>query len=355
MSTPWSRSRAQVLVPGVLLALVIVVAFGWLATQVRPAPSRPDRTVIVTSGSWEPYVGRDLPDGGPVTRIVVDALAARGYQAEVRWTSWPAGLASTRRGAVAGTFPFVGTAERREDFLVSDPIVDFEYVLFARRVGGELPAVRTAADIGELRVARIEGYEYWPELQSAVRSVTTYATSRDAFEALVRGEVDLVPEGRQSGMALLGSGALAVDRDQIAFLPPAGNPILTATRPLSLLMPRDRGNEQIMDEFNRGLREIRATDVYADATEELESGVSPVEVTLVHAAGSPAVRLRTADGRWLLTPTGTRARVVSWPDAYVEPVSRLPEVAGWLSATLLTGPSAGRLVEVRPQDVEVVP
>lgn len=355
MSTPWSRTRVQVAVPGLLLALAIVLAFGWLASQVRSAPARPDRQVVIASGTWEPYVGPGLADGGPVTRIVVDALAARGYQADVRWTSWPSGLASTRRGSVAGTFPFVGTEERRTDFLVSDPIVDFEYVLFARRVDGALPQVRTAADLAGLRLARIEGYEYWPELRDAAVETVPYATSGDAFEALVRGDVDLVPEGRQPGLALLSSGSLTADREQVDFLPPGDDPLLTATRPLSLLMPRGPGNQEIMREFNEGLREIKGTDVFADAVSELESGVVPVEVSLRDPTGRAAVRLRTLDGRWLLTPAGTRARVVRWPDAYLEPVRSLPRSSERVEAKLLSGPSAGRLVEVRPQDVEVLP
>ena len=355
MSTPWSRTRAQVLVPAALLVLVITLAFGWLATHVRSSPARPDRQVVIASGVWQPYVGPDLDAGGPVTRIVTEALAAQGYQAEVRWSTWGASLSSARRGSVAATFPFVGTSNRRDDFLVSDPIVDFDYVLFARRVHGRLPSLVSAADIHRLRVGMIDGYEYWPELTAAVGASTTFATSRDAFDALARGTVDLVPEGRQPGMALVRSGAIPVDSERIGFVPPRGNPLLGATRPLSLLMPKLPGNESFMDDFNRGLAEVEQTDDYRDAVATLESGVAPVEVTLDAAPGTRGVRLRTSDGRWLLTPAGTTARVVSWPRAFVRPVRRPPSASAWLRVKLLTGPSAGRLLDVRAEDVVVSP
>lgn len=357
MGVPWARSRARVLAPGVIVAVLVIVSLVWVVAGVRSAPARPDRKLVVATGEWAPYVGPDLADGGPVAEIVVSALAAEGYDAELRWTSWPSALGAAQRGAVAATFPFAGTESQRKDFIASDPILDFDYVLFVRREAGQLPDIETADDVASLRVGLIAGYDYWPTLTDALDEVTRYETSGDAFRALARGDVDAVPEGRRPGLSLLSSGELDVDRNDIGFLsPPEDSPapsVLGTTASLSLLMPKLAGSDEVMADFNRGLAQVRATDAYHAAVAALE-GAPAVEVRLTAEARHDGVPLALGNGRWMMAPPGTTARVLRWPAAYTRG-TRSPERASvWLPVKVLTGPAAGRVARVRVRHVEVL-
>ena len=173
-----------------------------LVAWIRPTPVSPARPVVLMTGEWAPYVGADLPHGGPVTQMVSLALRQQGYEPDVRASSWQVATQTAQRGGAMRVFPLVGSRERAADFISSRPLASFQYVLFYDRT--RLPQPPTsAADLHDLRVARIAGYDYWGALDDAVDGFVPFPTSRAAFEALARGEVDLVPEGLLPGQAVV--------------------------------------------------------------------------------------------------------------------------------------------------------
>ena len=193
--TTLSRNRWALWGPPLLLALVISAVLVLIGSRFASTPASPAQPILVASGDWEPFVGPDLPGGGPVAAVVTEVLQRQGYAPEVGFTTWPLALQRTEEQSVVATFPFVGTASRRADYLLSDPLLDFDYRLFVRRDDEVAAAISSAADLETLRVAHIAGYEYWAELVDAVPSFIEYASKEAAFDALASGEVDVVGDG----------------------------------------------------------------------------------------------------------------------------------------------------------------
>lgn len=338
-----------------ILALIAGLGVAFLVRFVSLSPQVPARPVVLASGDWAPFVGPDLRQGGPVAVIVTDVLRRQGYEPQVSYTSWPVALDRAAHSDVLAAFPFIADEERRGDFLVSDPILSFEYVLFySTDRWPEPPPVEGPDDLEELRIGRIDGYAVWPELDAAVTDFVVFDTSEDAFAALDAGEIDLVPEARLSGEAVASSVGLPVDRGSFAVLEAAGASLLATTENLYLLAPRTDEGQRFVDSFNKALAQTRRTALYRSAVTELEQGGQD-EVELVPAADQSLVQLWSdADGgEFSLAPRGARGVVLDWPDGF-ESVVDTPTEVPRARVKMLNGPSAGRIVWVEPGALRLV-
>jgi polar amino acid transport system substrate-binding protein len=342
MSRPrWAR-RLGMLWPSLLLVLLVTVVLVFLVSRLTASPARPLKPIFVVSGDWQPFVGEDLPGGGPVARLVTEVLQRQGYAPGVAFTTWPLAQQRTDDRSVIGGFPFVGSEARRAEYLLSDPLVEFEYVLFVRR-GQQLTG---ADDLRALDVAHIDGYDYWPELEETVTDFVEYPSKEAAFAALASGEVDVVPEGRDSGAAVLSSRSFSGDSSAIVAVEPGDDPLLGSTETMHFMLARTEDNRRFLDEFNRMLAEVKRTDVYDDVMTSLEAGSGADELTLQPVGATGLVVLTDRSGRLLITPAGTRVRVVTWPAAFTQGLDRLPTRPVRVVVKVLDGPARGRVMTV---------
>jgi hypothetical protein len=349
------RSRfLRVLGPAFVVVVVVLGAVWFVAGELRESRATTPRPVLLASGAWAPFVGSDQAEGGPLAVLVTEVLRRAGFTPQVSYSSWPLAESRARTGEAIGAFPLVDSAARRADLLISDPLVEFEYVLFYDR-SRPTPVVTSPADLAGLRIGRVAGYDYWPELEDAVPEFVEYPTSLRAFRALADGEIDLLPEGLLSGQAVLGSPQFAADAGAFSYLD-GESPLVRSTEELYFMMRRSSESAAVMREFDAALASIRTTDAYAQIVEDLTAQGSSAEVELVPADEGGLVDLLSQDGALsLLATRGTRARVLTWPEEFVSavappvgaprPVSSGREAApAWLvEVKLLNGPAQGRV------------
>ena len=330
-------------------SVAIALAGGGFTTQ------RPARPVTVASGSWAPFVGPDLGDDAPIARIVSETLQREGFDPTITYSSWPLALERTERSEVFGTFPFISSAERRQDFLLSDPLIEFEYVLFFNaRARPAPPEVRTAADLDGLRIGKAAGYDVWPALEDAVDQFVTYGSSLEAFRALADGEIDLLPEGLLPGRALIRDPDLRADAADFEVLEAAGNPLLSATETLHFMMPRTEEAARLMSRFDESLAVTKETSLYEDAVAALGTDTEGQTVELAPLDGQGAVEMiDQAAGSTLLAPRGTKALVLEWPEAYVQGAPSAPSQPLVVRAKVLNGPARGRVVLIDARAVRL--
>jgi ABC-type amino acid transport substrate-binding protein len=330
----------------VLIAAIVIGAAAVVVGELREPRRAAPQPVIVSSGSWAPFVDPDLPRGGPLAEVVTEVLRRAGYAPEISYTSWSLAERRALSGESAAVFPLVGSAVRRDRMLVSDRLADFEYVLFFDRSRPQ-PAVATAADLGRLRIGRVAGYDYWPELEAAGTTFVEYETSLDAFRALAAGEIDLLPEGLLSGRALLDSPLFSADAGRFDHLP-GDDPWLHATEGLHLMLaPTDEGRALLHD-FNAELAGFRDTRMYAEILGALAAQPHAVQVTLTGVGDDDLVELLDPDGSvGLLAPRGTIARVLDWPAEFVPGHAGEPGPEPLLVRVKVgNGPAQGRVFHV---------
>jgi ABC-type amino acid transport substrate-binding protein len=329
--------------PVLVLALVVLGSAVIVAIGLRTTPVAPSRPVRVSSGVWAPFVGPELPDGGPVTQLVGEVLRRSGYSPEISYTSWSLAEEQVASGATVGAFPLVGSKSRRAHLLFSDPLIDFEYVLFYDRRKGE-PRITAPADLGALRVGGIAGYDYWADLESAVPRFVEFGSTLEGFRALADGRVDVLAEGLLSGQAVLTDPAFTGDADDFGHLP-GGNPLVHSTQGLYFMMADTAESAAVLKRFNQVLAELRRTDEYRRIVAGLEASASQ-DVALEPVGERGLVELLDATGRLaLLAPRGTRAQVLNWPDAFAG-AAGTPPARILVRVKVTNGPAQGRVLYV---------
>lgn len=86
--------------------------------------------VPLVTGEWPPYVSQALPGQGPITEVVVTALAAVGCRASVQFAPWKRCEWMLAEGKAFGAFPYVRNAAREKTFAFSKAFARFEDSFF---------------------------------------------------------------------------------------------------------------------------------------------------------------------------------------------------------------------------------
>jgi polar amino acid transport system substrate-binding protein len=336
-----------------IFLLVLILSAGYLAIRMVPANNpRPARPIKLATGTWEPFIGPNLEENGPIASIVSETLQRMGYEPELSFSSWSLTLDQTRRAEVIGAFPFISSRGRRELYDFSDPIVEFEYVLFFNTSRIQNPEdIRTAEDFARsnYRFGKVAGYEVWPELASAVTEFREYDTSLDAFRALARGEIDFLPEGRLPGLAIIQGPDILADANQFGILGAPDNSLLWATEEVYFLMPKSNESQKFLNAFNVALAQVKETPLYREVQAQVAGTSSQAEL----------VELRPIPGETYITviaasdettqfhvPLGTRAIVIEWPESYSGQGEMQSGQPIYCKVKLLNGPQQGRVVLV---------
>lgn len=327
---------------------LILVGMGYLAVRVAPdSTPQPARPIKLATGTWEPFVGPSLEGGGPIGQVVAETVQRMGYEPQLSFSSWALTLDRTRRAEVFGAFPFIRSAERDSLYAFSDSILTFEYVLFYHKPRLPNPdAIRSAEDLAAYRMGKVAGYDVWPALDAAVSHFETFETSTAAFRALARGDIDFLPEGRISGLALVRGPDIRVDANEFGFLDATDHPLFGATEGLHFLMPRSREARNFLNGFNAALAAVKETALYREAEAHLREAVPPMEVVELRpipGEAYPTVTPAEGEAAPFAVPLGTRAMVLAWPPAFTPQGTAPP---GRCTVKLLNGPQRGRVVLV---------
>lgn len=343
------QRRLRSLAAALTVAALVFTGFLVIAFAIRgdrPAPVRP---VAVLSGEWEPFVGADLPDGGPVAAIMADILQQAGFSAHLAFASWGAVDQRTAEGSVFGGFPLVASADRLERMLASDPLLSFDYVLFAR-AGSGLPA--SGGDLAALRVGGIAGYDYWDALAAAAGEIQRFDTTAEGFQALARGEIDLFAEGHTSGLVALRDPDLHLDASMFIAVP-SQEPWARSTQSLHFMMPRRPASRDVLDRIDAAIAAVKKGPEYRQMLRAIGPGRGS-ETVVVRDAGTGLVPLGNPDGGNAgFTVPGTRGVVLEWPAGMDGAAADGPDARALVK--LANGPNAGRIVTIAVDMLAVAP
>lgn len=211
--------------------------------------------VRITNGEWPPYLGENEPDYGIASKIVSRAFEHAGYEIEYGFFPWSRSLYMAREGDWDGTAVWLPSAEREEDFHISDPVLVTRYVFFHRRDHDfEWDMV---ADLAGYRIGVTQDYDYGEviELADKLGIADTEPAASDTlnFEKLIAGRIDLFPMDRLVGEHMLRDSFSEADRKTLDWHPKA-----VRQDRLRLLLSREvPENEQRIEDFNKALKDMR--------------------------------------------------------------------------------------------------
>ncbi|HWK19369.1 MAG TPA: transporter substrate-binding domain-containing protein [Microbacteriaceae bacterium] len=328
-----------------IMVAVLIAAGSAVAIVLREQPAAQVRPVLVLSGEWAPYSGPDLDGGGPAIRILTDVLEQSGYSPTVQYTTWAAIEDRLVSGAVFGGFPLASSESRRSELLLSDPLIEFEYVLFIRASDASTAG---AATLDGLRAGGVAGYDYWPELEDAT-AIQRFPTTFAGLQALADGEIDVFAEGRLAGWAAAGDPDNNLDANAFAVLERSAA-WARSTESLVFAMPRRPGNEAVLDQINAAISAYRGGTEHAKHLALLHDG--PAQLVTLDAATGSTVPLRDVSGAIVgMTPSGTAARVLAWPPRSAQGTPSSDDAL--TEVKLIDGPAPGGVYFVAVEDLRM--
>ncbi|UFQ96492.1 substrate-binding periplasmic protein [Pseudomonas wenzhouensis] len=228
--------------------------------------------VRLTNGEWPPYLGEALPHHGVASRIVTEAFALQGV--EVRWEfhPWARSLKMAEQGLRDGSAVWLASPEREQHFHISEPVVESGYYLFHRKIHAF--DWSDVEDLRGLRIAGTRGYDYGDAFQRAEAArelkVTRVTGDEQGLRQLLAGRIDLFPVDKVVGFDLLYQKFSAAERQRLSF---HGKPLRSDS--LHLLLSREvPGNAELMQRFNRGLKQLRDSGKVSQYLLEIQQPLS---------------------------------------------------------------------------------
>ncbi|MGO1118237.1 substrate-binding periplasmic protein [Rhodovibrionaceae bacterium A322] len=185
-----------------------------------PMAAIAQETIRLTNGEWKPYQSEELPNYGPYSEVAQQAFAKVGIDVEFGFFPWNRAMRLVKTGRWDGTFFWVATPERRENFLLSNPVIVLNEVIYYSK--NRPITANKLADFSGLTMGRIHSSAFGGQFDGLIRSgelsVITVPTNETLFKMLASGRVDFVPELINSGYDAINALPSGIDKTQFSHL-----------------------------------------------------------------------------------------------------------------------------------------
>jgi len=216
-----------------------------------------DETVVLTNGEWPPMFSKEFKHGGFGSRVCKEAFALGGVDVRYEYMPWKRGLELARVGQYAGTVGWRKSSEREKYFYFSDPLMTMNTVFFHKK-SLEFDW-NNLGDIATMNVGATNGYGYIDMLRPVIEQnggkLDVASSDIANFRKLVSGRIDIFPCAEQVGYYLLRTKFIAGTADRIRH---HTKPLLGGDLYL-LISKKNKNGQELIERFNRGLKELRAS------------------------------------------------------------------------------------------------
>lgn len=214
---------------------------------------------LVTGDNYAPFSDQNLPEGGLATHLIRYLFEQIDQPVDIEVSGWATGYQAALDGDYAGTFPYIESEQRLEDYLFSDPLFtvsSYAYVDQSSTINASNPE-----DLAGLTLCLPEGFAHGQALNSLLESGSiTRITPSDmpsCFAMLQSGEADFVKINRYVARELLRNAGVA--HSAIRALP---FPVETLS--MHFIAPRNQsGSDALIAQVNRALAELQQDNEYA--------------------------------------------------------------------------------------------
>lgn len=254
--TPCEPPTMQTHLPQAISVRRRTALAGALATVCDALMADTPSVIHISNGEWAPFMGKELPHHGFVSRIVAQAFAMEGVRVEYGFYPWARAYFLAQHGQVDASIGWYRTPERERDFLFSDAVFVESQVLFFLK---EKPvAWKTLSDLRGLNIGAVLGYTYGAEFQDLEErkavNVERTASDEQNLRKLLAGRIDAAVISLAVGERLLRT--LGGDNATRIGL----NPRPVNAGPLHLIFPKEQPRSgDWLRLFNRGLKRLKAT------------------------------------------------------------------------------------------------
>lgn len=235
-----------------LLALLL----GPLVMAPGSAQADAPLSVTLTVHDYPPFIGMDLPYGGLLTRVVVEAFKAADVSVKFERVSSNRAITGVMMGLYDGGFGWAHTPERDRKLLYSETsIYTFRMVFFQRR--DMQVDWNTLADLSKYQIGTTLGDHYSDEFSALhakhLLRVQEAAGDLNNMRKLLLGRIDLFPMEEEAGKMLIQTSLTPAEQARLSYQSKAISAV-----PTYLVLRRDLPNaRELLDRFEQGYRQLQ--------------------------------------------------------------------------------------------------
>ncbi|WP_420546779.1 substrate-binding periplasmic protein [Curvivirga sp.] len=183
-------------------------------------PASGSEIIRITNGEWKPYLSKELPNYGPYSEITKRAFEKVNIEVEFGFFPWNRAKRLAEEGRWDASIIWVSTPERRQSFLLTNPVVTHQEVIYYHK---DRPLkVETLRDFSGLTMGRLQssalGGQFNTLINSGSISVSVAPTNESLFKMLYTGRIDFVPELMRTGYAAINTLPPEFDSHKLTHL-----------------------------------------------------------------------------------------------------------------------------------------
>jgi polar amino acid transport system substrate-binding protein len=214
-------------------------------------PSARADQIRISGGEWQPYISEHAPHYGFAAHLIAEAFAQVGIDVEWGFFPWARSIKVAQDGQWDGSAVWLESEERREHFLLSEPVAPSNWVFFHLTTDDFDWA--EVADLSPLRIGGTSSYYYGEAFERAERAaeIQVFRAQSDGINLrnLLNGRIDLFPGELLVTYAQIRDTLSWTEAVQITH-----HDLPIHVQPLHLLISKHRADGQsLIERFNRGL------------------------------------------------------------------------------------------------------
>lgn len=345
----------------IFLTIAIFIISGCnKSTQVKPL-----KPIHVATGDWEPYVGQNLKNNGPVAQLISTILIEIDYLPVFKFYDWGFIHPHLDAGYPGFAFPYLKGNDTL-DYKYSIPIVKLDYVLFyygtANKSEYNFESVDQIVE-ANMKIGLIKGYTKFPGLDND-SIYTEVPNALEGFEKLVNGSIDFLLEAKNVGQQLTMSGKIKADASHFNYLGKARQPNKKDNSVfVKNLSYRIKFSLKVSNEFissiNNAIKKCTVTDYYKSLEakanelqkEEIQAHIISHDNSLVYG-----YRSSLKEQPDYVLPSSSKVVVLKWNEIFYSQINKKDKTHAQLRSQvkILKGPLKGKVLWVENKQIELV-
>jgi len=227
---------------------IVCVVCSLLMSLAMPALAQEKKVALVAS-EFPPFSGEQLPNGGPVIEITVEAFKKVGYQVEVTFLPFARQIEYAKNGEVDGIIMLWHTKEREEWSLFSDPLPACRIGFYKRK--SDTISFSTYADLKPYKIGIVRGYANPPGFDEAKLNTDAVTFDQQNLQKLQANRIDLALIDKWVAQYLIRTKFPQFEAELEWMDPP-----LQITQQYLAISKKVANYEQKSRDFNQGLKEL---------------------------------------------------------------------------------------------------
>ncbi len=345
--------------------IFIVIAIFTIAGCNRSTQVKPLKPIHVATGDWEPFVGQNLEDNGPVAQMISSILIEIDYLPEFKFYDWGFVHPHLDAGCPSFAFPYLKGSDTLK-YKYSDPIIKLDYVFFYYDTINTLDYNFKSVDqivSANKKIGLIKGYTKFPGLDND-SIYTEVSNTIEGFRNLINGDIDFLLEAKNVGLQLIATDKVKADASHFHYLGKTKEPnIKDDSVFVKNLSFRIKFSSKVSNEFiasiNSAIKKCSVTDFYKSLEakvndiqqEHLQAKIISPDHSVVYAYTSS-----TKEQVDYILPHSSKVAVLNWNKIFHSKIDKKKKAHAMLRSEvkIINGPLKGRVLWVENKNIELI-